>query len=291
MIVDTVLQSAHFSVVTHVCRHPRFACGGASVQGGEPARLLFTRCGSFGIKVGRKTFYARPGQVVFVPKDIDYLVTHPATAGGYDCCTDVSIDDETLDMLGIAGRGSKPCQELVHDLHFQKTHVEMLLSLQRCGNDEQEAEEVLLDTLEYLLTSHATTRPHPRNPVINRQVACVEEAILGHAEENVGVQALAKLANCSSFHLCRIFRHSTGRSLRQFRMQHRLGTALGRLGEGQDDLAALACETGFSSHSHMTDAFREILGVSPRQVRDDLRSSDLRTMRSRLRRLQKRKTG
>lgn len=289
MVVDTVLQSAQFSVVTHVCRHPRTDCGGAGIQGGEPARLLFTRCGSFGIRVGKKTSFARPGQVVLVQKDVDYLVTHP-DAGGYDCCTDVLIDDEALEMLELGGRSTQPCRELVHDLQFQKTHVEMLLGLQRCGEDAQEAQEVVLDTLEYLLTSQANARPRPRNPATHRQVARVEEAILGHAEENVGIQALAKLARCSPFHLCRIFRNSTGRSLRQFRMHHRLGTALGRLGEGQRDLAALACETGFSSHSHMTDAFREVLGVSPSQVRDDLKRSDLRSLKLRLRNLRARKS-
>lgn len=289
MIAGTVLQSTQFSVVTHVCQHPRTDCGGAGMQGGEPARLLLTRCGSFGIRVGDKTCFARPGQAVLVLKDVDYLVTHP-DAGGYDCCTDVLIDDEAVEMLGLAGRGSRACRELAHDLHFQKTHVEMLLSLQRCGNDEQEAEEVLLDTLEYLLTAHAAARPRSRNAATNRQVARVEEAILGHTEENVGIQALAELANCSTFHLCRIFRSSTGRSLRQFRMHHRLGTALGRLGEGQNDLAALACETGFSSHSHMTDAFREVLGVSPSQLRDDLKRSDLRSLKLRLRDMRGRKS-
>ena len=228
------------------------------------------------------------GDVLLVGKDVDYLVTHP-DAGGYDCCTDVMIDDEALETLGLSGSGSAPCRELVHDLDFQKTHVEMLLSLQRCGQDEQEAQEVLLDTLEYLLASHRT-RPRGRNPAMNRQVARVEEAILGHTEENVGIQALAELANCSPFHLCRIFRSSTGRSLRQFRMHHRVGTALGRLGEGQGDLAALACETGFSSHSHMTDTFREVLGVSPSEVREDLKRSDLRSLKQRLRNMRARKS-
>ncbi|TPG04295.1 AraC family transcriptional regulator [Rhodanobacter glycinis] len=67
-----------------------------------------------------------------------------------------------------------------------------------------------------------------------RQVARVEEAIIGRVGENLDVYALARLAGCSPFHLCRIFRSSIGQSLRQFRLQQRLGTALGRLGDGEE---------------------------------------------------------
>lgn len=116
-----------------------------------------------------------------------------------------------------------------------------------------------------------------------RQVARVEEAIIGHIDENLDVHVLAELAGCSPFHLCRIFRGRTGQSLRQFRLQQRLGTALGRLGDGEEDLAALACDVGFSSHSHMTEAFRQSLGASPSELREDLRRSDLLRLRNRLR--------
>jgi AraC-like DNA-binding protein len=108
---------------------------------------------------------------------------------------------------------------------------------------------------------------------VSRQVARVEEAIIGHVGENLDVHVLAHRAGCSAFHLCRIFRRSTGQSLRQFRLQQRLGTALGRLSEG--DLAALACDVGFSSPSHMTEAFGQSLGASPSELREELRHGDL----------------
>ncbi|WP_266160868.1 helix-turn-helix transcriptional regulator, partial [Dyella silvatica] len=121
-----------------------------------------------------------------------------------------------------------------------------------------------------------------RSAGMARQVARVEEAIIGHTGENLSVYELARLAGCSPFHLCRIFRRCTGQSLRQFRLQQRLGTALGRLGEGEEDLTTLACDVGFSSHSHMTDAFRQTLGRSPRELRDELRQSDLRQLKASL---------
>jgi len=278
-IMQTVLCSSHFKVVSHICQRPRIDCG--YVVGDQPARFIFTRCGSFMMHIGGRSWFARPGQVVFVSKGVEYRITHP-DAESCDCCTDVLIDDDALDTLGIRPDPGQPCRAFGHDLLFQKTHVEMLLGLLRSA-DAADAEEILVDTLGYLAQSYEPGASAAQDIKVQRQVTRVEEAIIGRAEENLGVNELATLAGCSPFHLCRIFRACTGQSLRQFRMQQRLGTALGRLGDGEKDLAALACDMGFNSHSHMTDAFRLALGMSPSEVRDDMRHSNLRTLKAHLR--------
>ncbi|WP_158628888.1 helix-turn-helix domain-containing protein [Dyella choica] len=278
-IMQTVLRTPHFEVISHVCQRPRVACG--TVIGGLPARFIFTRRGSFMVHVGSRCWFARPGQAVFLGMGIEYHVTHP-DAESCDCCTDVLISEEMLDMLGAHTDPGQPCRAFGHDLRFQKTHVELLRGLLR-GGDADDAEEVLLDTLSYLTESYEAGTSAACGIKVMRQVTRVEEAIVGRAEENLGVEELAKVAGCSPFHLCRIFRACTGQSLRQFRMQQRLGSALGRLGDGERDLAALACDMGFNSHSHMTDAFRLALGMSPSEVRDDMRQSDLQVLKNRLR--------
>jgi AraC-like DNA-binding protein len=154
----------------------------------------------------------------------------------------------------------------------------MLRGLLR-GGDAGDAQEVLLDTLSYLIQSCRPAAMLTHDIRVRRQVARVEEAIIARAEDNLSVEDLAKIAGCSPFHLCRIFRACTGQSLRQFRLQQRLACALGRLGEDERDLAALACDMGFNSHSHMTDAFRMALGVSPSDVREDMRRSDLQWLK------------
>lgn len=278
-IMQTVLCSTHFKVVSHVCKRPRVDCG--NVVGDEPARFIFTRRGSFVVHAGSRSWFARPGQAVFVAKGTEYHITHP-DPDGCDCCTDVLISDDALDMLGVRYHGGQPCRAIGHDLRFQKTHVELLFGLLR-DNDAGDAEEILADTLCYLMQSCDARASAARDIRMMRQVARVEEAIIGRSEENLGVNELAKLAGCSPFHLCRIFRACTGQSLRQFRLQQRVGTALGRLGDGEKDLAALACDVGFNSHSHMTDAFHAVLGMSPSQVRNDLQHIELPILKYRLR--------
>lgn len=278
-ILQTVLRSPHVDVVNQECRYPRVDCGGG---GGEPARFLFTRCGAFALSIGSQACLARPGQVVFIGKNVDYRVTHPDRCG-CACCTDVLVDDAWLDALGLAGARAPDCREFPHGLPLQEAHVEMLAGMRRCI-DALDAEEAVLAVLDELMANDGSRLTEVKSASTQRQVRRAEEAIVARLGDNFGIDELASLAGCSPFHLCRIFRQGTGQSLRQYRLRHRLGTALGRLGDGEDDLAALACDLGFSSHSHMTDAFRHMLGASPSEVRERMRTGELRELRDRLQR-------
>lgn len=277
-IMQTVLRSSHFHVISHVCRQPRVDCGYG--EGNEPARIVFTRRGSFAMHVGAKTYFARPGQAVFIRGHVEYRVTHPDRQG-CDCCTDVLLDEAVLDMLGLEDAASSPGRVFGHDMDLQMTHVQVLLGLRRSDATAEDGEDVLFDLFDRLVQANTRRRQLSR-PVAVRQVARAEEAIIGHAGENLSIQSLAGMAGCSPFHLCRLFRQHTGQSLRQFRLRHRIGNALDRLAEGEDDLAALACDVGFNSHSHMTDAFRQALGRSPRQLRTQLEQATLKQLRQQL---------
>lgn len=82
-------------------------------------------------------------------------------------------------------------------------------------------------------------------------------------------RSLADLAaelGVSPFHLARVFRRTTGRTLHAHRTELRVRAAIERLPDARD-LAALALELGFSSHSHFTAAFGKLVGVAPSQVR------------------------
>lgn len=96
------------------------------------------------------------------------------------------------------------------------------------------------------------------------------------AERFGGACSLAELAGIvgvSVFHLCRVFRRQTGRTLHGYRTELRLRHALERLPEPGADLTQIALDVGFSSHSHFTAAFRQAFGTTPsafaRQARRD----------------------
>lgn len=84
------------------------------------------------------------------------------------------------------------------------------------------------------------------------------------------LQDVADAACCSLFHLARQFRHQTGLSLHGYRQRLRLAAALQRLEEGERDLAGLAHDLGYCSQSHLGEALRRSIGVTPAQARGAL---------------------
>ncbi len=84
--------------------------------------------------------------------------------------------------------------------------------------------------------------------------------------EALSVSDVARLVSLSPFHLARLFRRQTGTTMHAYRDQVRLRIGLSRLGDHRCDLAQLALELGYSSHSHFTTSFRRAFGVTPSEM-------------------------
>lgn len=85
--------------------------------------------------------------------------------------------------------------------------------------------------------------------------------------EPLTIAAVARAVGASPFHLCRVFRRGTGMPIHAYLTRLRLAAALDRVAEGEADLARLALDTGFASHSHLSTAFRRAFGLAPSDAR------------------------
>jgi len=108
-----------------------------------------------------------------------------------------------------------------------------------------------------------TARRRRQHATIQR----VRALVLERLAEPMRLDAIARAAGLSPFHLCRVFRRVTGRTLHRYRTILRLREAVDRLSLGKTDIAQLSLDLGFSSHSHFTAAFRKEFGVSPSKMR------------------------
>jgi AraC family transcriptional regulator len=133
------------------------------------------------------------------------------------------------------------------------------------GPDLLFVEESLFDVLSRTL-SRSTWRL-PADPRTSGVVEQVKELLATRYHENLSLAGIGREVHRSAFNLARLFRLGTGRSIHEYRTQLRLRSGLSRLEEGRSDLAALALDLGFSSHSHFTSAFRRTFGVPPSAVR------------------------
>jgi AraC-like DNA-binding protein len=100
-----------------------------------------------------------------------------------------------------------------------------------------------------------------------------KELLACHYAEPLRLADLAGRLGTSPFHLARTFRARTGWTLHGYRTALRLRAAVDRLVDPAADLAAVATDTGFASHSHLTDAFRQHVGTTPSALRGELARS------------------
>lgn len=134
-------------------------------------------------------------------------------------------------------------------------------------------DHTLLEKLAIDITQQLTTHHQSKHYVLSqRQMRTIDEfindALNSTIEHTLSVLDMAKLLNISAGHFARLFKLSTGVSPFDYVIQHRLQYARQRLSHSTDNLSSIAFASGFSSHSHMSMAFKKHLGCSPISLRD-----------------------
>ena len=115
-----------------------------------------------------------------------------------------------------------------------------------------------------------TPRPAPRETITPFSLRRVADHIESRLSDRITVVELAAIAGLSRAHFSRAFLNATGETPHSFIRSRRLAQVRRRLDEGAEDLSRLAAQAGFSSHSHMTTAFRQAFGITPRAYREGL---------------------
>lgn len=113
------------------------------------------------------------------------------------------------------------------------------------------------------LAGASKSLPSVRGALDVRRLQRVMEFVDSHLGEDLTIEALANEACLSAFHFARAFKASTGSAPHQYVMQRRVGLARELIEEGRLPLAAIAEICGFSSQSHLTRYFKQIVGVTP----------------------------
>jgi AraC-like DNA-binding protein len=140
---------------------------------------------------------------------------------------------------------------------------------ERPGSGLLERETCLAEALLALAVRHAAP---PRAPVPAgrepRAVRLSREYLADHAQENVTLQALARSAGLSPFHLCRVFRKAVGMTPHAYQTQVRVRHAKSLLRAGLP-ITLAATEAGFCDQAHLTRHFKRIMGLTPGQYAKD----------------------
>ena len=128
----------------------------------------------------------------------------------------------------------------------------------------------LTEALVLLVGRHAALPQAPRPP--GREPGAVRlsmEYLQEHAEENVSLEALARFAGLSPFHLCRVFRQAVGMTPHAYQTQVRVRRATSLLKAGLP-ISLAAAEAGFYDQAHLNRHFKRIVGLTPGRYLKDV---------------------
>jgi AraC-like DNA-binding protein len=221
--------------------------------------------------IGERPHVVFPGTAVGLVREGVRLLVTPNDVVFYRpfATYERSLRDERGDVsLFIA-----PQQLDVPDAPLGKADARSFLLARRLASrlDEQDAlfvEETAIELIARAIGGPAATsgrRPSTRRGRVEL-VEAAKDLLLARLGEPLSLIALAHDLNVSPFHLTRVFRELTGRTLTAYLHDLRLRAAVDRLGE--ESLSRIAADLGYCTPSHFSDRFRGAFGMPPSQLRN-----------------------
>jgi AraC family transcriptional regulator len=102
----------------------------------------------------------------------------------------------------------------------------------------------------------------------------IKELVQARMEDDLSLDDMAQSVGLSTAHFARMFRKSTGETPHQFVLRQRLERAKAMLRAPGARVLDVAVACGFKTQQHFAQAFRDVLGVSPTEYREDLIGSE-----------------
>jgi AraC family transcriptional regulator len=226
-------------------------------------QLVFPYAGAFEWHVGVKTVFLDGTRVLFVGAGEDYADSHVA-GGGHDSIIITPRLSLLQELCGHAVPSRHPAFQRVAKPTTPRMNMRShrLLRLEASGNDPLARDELMIALLnEALGPTQRVARAAPL-----RVVDLAKQLLHARVGELISLNDIAHAVQVSGAYLTDAFTRSEGMPLYRYHMRLRLSRALVDL-PGCEDITRLALDLGFSSHSHFSNAFRSLFGVSPSAFR------------------------
>jgi AraC-like DNA-binding protein len=222
--------------------------------------------------VGREDVVGDANQVVLVTGGEYYRLSNPLSAGYAELI--ITPDVDVLSQMLQVDLAQLPRHQLFRqrswavDPRVQAFRARFLHWAHSGVVDDLEAEVVVLALLRTTLQAnvlrtdiHGSTR---------ELVRCTKEFLEAHYVHPISLTDVGRAVGASPAYLTDVFHRSEGIPLHHYLTRLRLAHALVELPHA-DDLALLALDLGFSSHSHFSSVFRRTFGLTPSQFRESTR--------------------
>jgi AraC-like DNA-binding protein len=255
-------------------RDPRFRDSGPAAN----HAVCFPRTAVWIRYSGSRSFVADPSLATIYNPGQEY--TRDLICGDGDRCEWLGVSPGVASEIALsldrtsADRGGKPFSHIASpvDRRLYLAQRCFFARLYRKAVNTLEAEETIIGLVTAVIARAYRSVAQSR-PDADEHVDLAERAKASLSRNLCDRRTLADLSaelGVSPFHLCRVFREQTHRTLHEFKTDLRLRKALELISE-RSDLSRVAYECGFSSHSHFTSAMRARFGDTPSNLRKALR--------------------
>lgn len=129
-----------------------------------------------------------------------------------------------------------------------------------------ERESILLDLVCQVFERSAATASSAL-PAEQQAVRCIKDKLEEEFDQDISLEALAQLVNLEPLYLIRVFKKHVGVSPHSYQIQKRIAQVQQLLRAGVS-LAEAAFACGFFDQSHMTRAFKKVVGITPGNFRN-----------------------
>jgi len=237
---------------------------------GQPVHLTQKRDGRVDESIVQK------GDSIFIPAG---MPSYWYRQGNDSCCPALHIhlkpeliervarsSEIDLQQLNLANCFSK------QDLHLHQIAMLLLAELTSGGIMGRLYVESLTQLLViHLLRYYSNFTPKPTTPdhrsLTHIQLRQAIEYIDTHLDRELSLDRIAKVINISPTYFASLFKRATGISPHQYVIKQRVERAKLLLSKTDLSISDIALQVGFSSQSHLTQQFKRMTGITPKQVR------------------------
>jgi AraC family transcriptional regulator len=217
------------------------------------------------------SYVKAPGALSLVPTGICPVLSAQSDFELIVCALDVSLVNEVHGELDRRPEGELRCRPNFEDPATQQL---MKLLLADCA-DGCPAGKLYTEHLIHALVCRFLLigREGDQQSAV-KQVSALPRHILRRVIERMrnldtelSLRVLAKESGYSRVHFIRMFRAATGYTPHNYLLKLRLDRVRELLATPALSLTDIALECGFSSHSHLSRVFRQVVGASPSEYR------------------------